>query len=827
LRKYFLPIFFIFTLNLISAQNLTKTLQAYKTHSAIEINGIQDEKDWEKAAIATEFIQSEPVPGNASFFKTEALFLYDNNAIYIGARMYDDEPNKISKELSLRDEVGNADNFYVFFDPFKSGLNGFKFLVTASGVQGDAIITNNEEDPNWDAVWESAISVDEKGWYIEFKIPYSALRFPSHPIQEWNIQFGREVRRFREMTTWTEIDPKISGWVQQSGKVIGIENILSPVRLSLTPYVSGYINTNYNPVAPNSKKWNAETAYSAGLDLKYGINEAFTLDMTLIPDFGQVVSDKEVLNLTPFETFFEENRQFFTEGTELFDKGNIFYSRRIGSSPLHYDKVESDLKPGEKVIKNPEISQLYNATKISGRTSGGTGLGLFNAIVGKEHALVLANDGTERTIETNPLTNYNAIVADQHLSNNSFVSLMNTNVTRFGKDYDANVTGLYFDLKTKDQVYFIGGYGVLSQLFLESGTDRGHSYNLEFGKISGTWTYSISHLTESNNYNPNDMGYLEFANKRWFHVEGAYNQYKPQHPALQKYTITMSSDYQRLFKPNKFTNFNLNFDVFMLFKSRLGAGFDVEIAPVKSYDYFEPRTDDLSRFLYIPKNVKIGGFISSDYRKPFAYDIRSAYIWFNREGSFEYKLTLEPRIRFSDKWSVFTSTTMTWTRKEPGFVNKGFVSEPIDGLGRGDILMGIRNRFIVENSISSKYIFNNKMGINLLVRHYWDKVLYQHFGRLNNVGDVDVLPYNGLDNMGKPVFDRNVNIFTVDLQYNWRFAPGSDVVFVWKNQIFNSDKEFERNYFDNFGGLFNAHQGNNFSLKVLYYLDYLYLFPRQ
>ena len=145
-----------------------------------------------------DFVQTEPVPGNKATTPTEVSFLYDNNAIYIGARLLDPEPEKILKEFSLRDQTGNADNFSVFFDTYKSGLNGFLFLVTASGVQYEAIVTDNNDDTNWNAVWESAVSQDENGWYVELKIPYSSLRFPSDNIQEWNVQFGRELRRLRE-----------------------------------------------------------------------------------------------------------------------------------------------------------------------------------------------------------------------------------------------------------------------------------------------------------------------------------------------------------------------------------------------------------------------------------------------------------------------------------------------------------------------------------------------------------------------------------------------------------------------------------------------------
>ncbi len=822
---FFLATFFFISPKKLNAANPNKSIKASRCLQPIKIDGLLSEEIWLSSEKASAFIQNEPVPGKPSTFETESYFIYDNNAVYIGARMYDTDPTKILKELSLRDQVGNADNFSVFFDTYKSGLNGFLFTVTASGVQGEAIVSNNDEDTNWNAVWESAVNIDEYGWTVEIKIPYSSLRFPSSEVQEWHVQFGREIRRLREFSYWSPIDPLIDGWVQQAGVVTSIENVKSPVRLSLTPYLSGYVNTTYDP-AQSDKKLQTGTAYSAGLDLKYGINDAFTLDMTLIPDFGQVISDKQVLNLSPFEVFFDENRQFFTEGTELFNKGNLFYSRRIGGSPLYYNDVFSQLKEGERIVNNPETTQLFNATKISGRTKSGTGLGLFNAIVGEEYATIERPDGTERQIKTNPLTNYNAFVIDQNLKNNSFISVVNTNVLRNGSDYDANVTGTFFNFKTKDQRFFIAGSGVLSQKIYQDATDFGHTYNVNLGKISGNWTYEVGHGVESENYDPNDMGFLFSPNEQYYYVQGGFTEYKPKNEKLQRYSIEGSSVYSRLYNPNVFSDFGIDFEGFMMWKTRFALGINGRIEPVETYDYFEPRTPDFSRALIWPKSYNVGGFVSSDYRKPFAYDVRLSFRDFDAPGRNTISTSVNPRIRLSDKLSIFTATTVTSITEEPGYVNKSFAFPYVE-IGTADILMGVRDRLIVENSLTSKFTFNSVMNINVRIRHYWDKVRYQSFGILSEEGYVDNIDFNGNDDASDPIYDRNVNIFNIDLQYNWRFAPGSDIIMVWKNQIFNSDKNYERDYFRNLGGLFDSVQTNNFSIRVLYFLDYLYLFPRK
>lgn len=825
-RFLYLILLFSLCTGAITASNPDKKLNALRINEAIKMDGVLDEEVWKNAQVATDFIQTEPTPGLSATFVTEAFFLYDNNAVYIGARMFDPESQKILKELSLRDQMGNADYFGVFFDTYKSGINGFNFFVTASGVQKEGVVTNHKDDSNWNAVWESAVSQDAKGWYVEIKIPYSSLRFPSVDIQEWNVQFAREIRRFRETSYWSPIDPTVSGWVQQSGSVTGINNIKSPVRLSLTPYLSGYVNTTYDP-GSNQKKLSSGTAYSAGLDLKYGINDAFTLDMTLIPDFGQVISDRQVLNLSPFEVFFEDNRQFFTEGTELFNRGRLFYSRRIGGRPIHYNQVNSQLKEGETIVNNPETSQLFNATKVSGRTSNGLGIGAFNALVSEEFALIRSNDGVERQIKTNPMTNYNVFVLDQNLKNNSYVSLVNTNVYRLGSDYDANVTGGFFNIRSANQKYMVGGSGVLANQIYSTGTERGFTYNLELGKISGNWTYSFTHGVESEKYNPNDLGFLYSPNEVFYNMEGQYAQYKPKNEKLQLYEIGANTTYSRLYKPSVFSDFYTIIRSFFLFKSRNAFGINARIEPFETRDYFEPRTVDFSKYVSWTPNYMLGGFISTDYRKPFAFDINANYRYFDAEHRRNFSSSFSPRFRFSDRMSVFMNMALTLVRFEPGYVNKNIDSRPIEGLGSNDILVGHRNRTIMENSLTGRYIFNSVMGINVRIRHYWDKVRYQEFGALNDKGYLDIITYNGLNEKAEPIFDRNVNIFNVDLQYNWRFAPGSDIIFVWKNQIFNNDKEYQRDYFSNLGGLFDSLQTNSFSVRVLYFLDYLQVFPRK
>ncbi len=803
------------------AQAAKKVIQINRIskEEKINIDGFLTDKAWDKSEIATNFIQTDPVFEDPVSQKTEVKLLYTDRGIYIGAMMYDTEPDKILKELSPRDQRGNTDWFGVVFDTYQDGLNGFSFNVTASGVQQDIKISAGNEDSSWDAIWDSEVRFLDNGWSVELFIPYLSLRFANADIQNWNIQFIREIRRFRENVYWNPVNPAIDGFLNQAGRLEGISNIESPVRLSIIPFVTGYINTIGNPSI--NQATSVTPAYTGGMDLKYGINDAFTLDMTVVPDFGQVIFDNEVLNLSPFEIQFDENRQFFKEGTELFDKGNLFYTRRVGGRPINYFSAFTNLQSNEIVTANPLQAQLYNATKVSGRTSSGTGLGLFNAVEGEEFAVIRDTiTGLQRQVRTNPLTNYNVAVADQNLPNNSVVTLINTNVTRFGDDYNANVTGLFFGLRNKSQTYAISGKAVVANQFFNSGTNTGHTYSLSAAKISGNWQGEIFYNEESDNYNPNDLGILFGPNERKVYSEVSYNQFKPGNDKVQRWEIGVSQNYDRLYSPNKFVNYGLGLRGFVLWKSRNAIGGNIRYEPFTSFDYFEPRTRDFSKFYEFPTSFSASSFFSSDYRKTFALDIRGFYRKFGEEGRQFTNIDFSPRVRVNDQLSFFLSANYTTSKNDNGFVSTAFTPQDIVGISDGDVMYGTRNRSTFDNSLRVQYIFNDKMSLATRIRHNWDQVQYVKFGRLEDDGSLTDLAFDGKTETGEDIYDVNFNFFTLDLNYTWRFTKGSDIIVVWKNNISGSDRNFDNNYFSNFSNLFDYRQTNSISLKVVYFLDY-------
>ncbi len=789
-----------------------KQLRAVKVQKVPTIDGLLNDMAWQNAPIATDFIQDSPDPGEPAPQKTEVKVLYDNNALYIGAICYDDDPENIVRDLSQRDDAQNTDLFGVSIDAFQDNVNGVMFVVTAAGVQMDALKSGQNDDFNWNAVWNSEVQITEDGWVIEMKIPFSALRFPNKDVQKWNINFGRNIRKIRTGAWWSFVNPEIDGFFNQAGELVGIENIESPVRLFFYPYVS----TVYEHYLDKEGGDNSSvTRFNGGMDIKYGINDAFTLDMTLIPDFSQVQFDNQVLNLSPFEVRFDENRQFFTEGTELFNKGNLFYSRRIGGPPLHGIDIDST----EEFVSNPATTRLLNATKISGRTKKNLGIGLFNAVVGKSEAVIRnVETNEERTEETNPLTNYNILVFDQALKNNSYVSLINTNVLRTGDAYDANVTGTEFELRNKANEYSVSGGGSVSQLYHPDETDLGFKYNLRLAKIKGNFTTAFEYNVESDTYNRNDLGFLFNNNERSAFLRVSYNIYKPFWK-LNRFGTNNTIGYQRLYNPNTFTNFFFNPGFWMVWQNFFANGMFFATEPFPTFDYFEPRVT--GRYYAFPINNNIGGWFSSDYRKSFALDFNTNYRWYQEDGRYRFNVNISPRLRVNDRLLIVHNLGRYDFRNDVGFVDKSDNDE--------DILLGIRDVLTIENTFNATYIFTNRMGLTFRLRHYWSEAEYSDHRLLSQEGELLELPDELVESFGvwedenTSIYNQNYNAFTIDMNYRWQFAPGSELNLTWKNGIFASDEETTFNYLQNLDRTLGASQSNTLSLKVLYFIDYLYL----
>ncbi|QDA60992.1 DUF5916 domain-containing protein [Hymenobacter jejuensis] len=817
-----------------SAMAPKRQLTALRITQPIKIDGALDEAAWQEAPVATKFIQEKPNPGLPEKLPTEVRVLYDDAALYIGAVLHDVSPDSIMQELSQRDNLENTDFFGVFIDTYHDRLNGYGFLITPGGVQLDSRYSPaGGEDFGWNAVWESRTSLRGTDWIAEIRIPYSAIRFSKAPEQLWGLNFMRQRKRDNQRFFWNEVRPAVDGFVNQWGDLTGVRDIKPPLRLSLTPYVSAYVN--HYPYHQQGVR-NTDMSFNGGADIKYGINESFTLDATLVPDFGQTQSDNVVLNLSPFEVQYNENRTFFTEGTELFNKGGLFYSRRVGAQPMGFYDAEGQLRKGERVVSNPGVSRLINATKVSGRTSKGLGIGVFNAVSKEMFATVRDSlSGDERQVMTQPLSNYNIVVLDQSLKNNSYVSLINTNVTRAGQVYDANVTGGLFRIANKKNSYAVDGQVVYSrrrgQAFASEApidNKNGYKYLVGVAKIAGNFTWRLSQSITSNTYDPNDLGLL-FSNNAITQVaDFSYNKYKPFWKVNNMYTYWGVSQ-SLLYKPTRYQDLSVYGGGNTTFtKSFITVGFNVDASPA-THDFYEPRVEPLGRyFVRKPANVGANAFISSDYRKKIAYDVSAAIRGYAHDGSRHgrdgYGLSFSPRYRVSNQLTFRYNFDWQMQRNQIGFAGGLNGDEPLDRVfyDRGDIMLGRRRVVTVTNTLSGSYTFNNRMSLTIRTRHYVSTVHYRDFTRLLDDGKEESIDY-------RRNRDTSFNAFNVDAVYAWWFAPGSQVSIVWKNAGSSSliADEATPQYFRNLNNTVNTPHNNSLSIKVLYYIDYLMLKPKR
>jgi hypothetical protein len=791
-NKFGITIFICIASFLFSFSQTKKSVSTKKTTENISIDAELNETSWKDAEIATDFVSLEPKNGTPipEEFKTEVKILYSNDAVYIGAKLYDPNPDKILKELVERDEIGTSDFFGIFINGYNDGQQEFRFFVTAANGQIDTNFTSAEgEDGSWNAIWESNAKITDFGYVVEMKIPYAALRFPEKDKQTWGLNFFREVRRERQKYTWSPIDNKIGAISQQAGILTGIENIKTPTRLFLIPYSSFYLS--------GSETQKTKGELKGGLDIKYGINDAFTLDAILVPDFGQTKFDNVVLNLGPFEQQFNENRPFFTEGTDLFSKGNLLYSRRIGQTP----DLNLNLTENESINEYPGAINLLNAMKISGRDKDGLGIGFLNAITEKTMATATnSDDESTRQVEIAPLTNYNVMVFDQRFNQNSSITFINTNVTRNGSFRDANVTGLLFDLNNKTNKYNLSG-GLKSSSINDVKNKNGYNASLYFAETNGKFRYSFGSEYMSKDFEINDLGINFRTNYYSFSGNTNYRILNPN-KTFNTFRINLNSYFEFYTPTNQIQASNFNVNINSTNKKNHFFGGGINFNPFKNYDYYEPRVAD--RFFVNPTNIGGWFYFSSNYNNKFAVDFEPFITHVINENRYEAGVNISPRYRFSDKFSLVYGFNYFKQKNDIGFID--FESS--------NIIFARRDRDTYTNSITSKFSISSVMNFNLSVRHYWSLAENNKINNLNEDGSLSPnTTYSGNRNS-------NFSTWNLDLSYSWWFAPGSQMSILYRNNAGTFDREINKNFGSNFSNLFQDNLNHVLSVSVRYFIDY-------
>ncbi len=802
-------LFFLCLSTRLSAQE-AKDYKLIAVTESPKIDGELNDDVWQKCAVANGFTQTIPQPGEPSKYVSEVRMCYSNSAIYIAATLF--QPKSLTcTQLTARDMLYNvnADIFSVYFDTYNDHQNGFVFKVSSAGVQHDERLSGGDEfgDQNWDAVWTSKVSLHEDKWQIEMEIPFSAIRFAKQDEMKWGINFFRSVRKLNENSYWNKIDTRKQGFLAQTGTLSGLKHITPPVRLFLFPYLTtGFLRQEEAGV--NTQHW----LRSGGVDVKYGLNESFTLDVTLIPDFSQVISDNLVRNLSPFEQHLDENRPFFTEGTELFNKAAIFYSRRVGGTPSNYYDVKYHYEDTAlyKIEKNPNVTTLYNALKISGRNKRNVGIGFFNAVGAPMHATI-KNKISGETIkeETEPLSNYNVFVYDKAFKGQSSFNFTNTNVWRNGIARDADVGAFIltkFNKKESGMIKLISKWSVLNTTQYEIGSALG----IVLAKTSGKLTFEASADRLSPKFDKSDMGIQFEYNNSNQNLNISYNEDKPKAKHLQLYRINFNHAWAENAVPLIFKYYQVSASYFLLFKNFWDVTFSSESKPFAPNDFYQLGGFGKRLKTYPYWFISIDG--SSDSRKKLFWAYNTGYgIALVSEKHTDYTFFNHSiRYRFSSHIDATVRGEMTRDNNNIGYAYyDNAMHEPV---------VGSRDLREYTGEFSLKYNINPNTNFTARFRHYNSFIRYNAFHTVDQYGEWRNNPVSY--QLGH---DENYNLQNIDVFFNWMFRPGSRVVLSykqWLNDAYLLNDKAENSYFTNLHQIVKAPHAYELSLRIIYFLDY-------
>lgn len=449
------------------------SLEARPVSGAIRIDGILDEAAWSSAPVATNYVQRRPNDGAPSSQRTEARVLYGDDAIYIGVRLFDTHPDSIASQLARRDATGIYSDWNdVIIDSYHDRRTAFRFSVNPHGVKKDVRhYDDDNEDLSWDAVWDVATSRDAQGWVAEYRIPFSQLRFGGASAdgeRVWGVNFIRSIARRGEQSSWSPMPNAAAGFVSRFGELRGLRNIPNPSRLEMLPYVTAKLDRAPGSSAdPFYRRNDVEAA--VGGDFKYAVTPGLSLNGTINPDFGQVEVDPAVVNLSAFETFFDERRPFFVEGRDIFQFGSVrsfnnygftefFYSRRVGRSPSRFLETA--------YVDAPEATTILGALKLSGKTQGGWSVGVLDAVTAEEKAAFIDGAGDQVDAPIEPLTNYFVGRARKDMNKGM------TNVGTIATAVNRRLDGDEFDEMLRSRAFL-------------SGVDFEHNWNARDWTVSG------------------------------------------------------------------------------------------------------------------------------------------------------------------------------------------------------------------------------------------------------------------------------------------------------------------------------------------------------
>jgi hypothetical protein len=816
---------------------------AVRAARAPVIDGRDDDEVWRTATPITAFQEFDPNEGKDPRFRTEAKVAYDARNFFVFIRMYDPEPRRVLKLLARRDIRTASDQIKIIIDSYHDRRSGYEFALNPAGVKRDyAIYNDGNEDDAWDGVWEAKTTVDSLGWTAEFRIPLSQLRYSQTESNTFGFAIWRDIDRYKERVSWPLYRRDVAGLSSQLGEVSGLTGLAAPRRLEISPYA---VTKNVTvPTTPTT--YDHPQKLTGGLDFKYGLSSNLTVDGTVNPDFGQVEADPAVLNLSAFETFFQERRPFFIEGAGLLsfpincnvvhDCGseNLFYSRRIGRTPqLRDDYGDATSATG---------SSILGAAKITGRTPGGLAVGVIDAVTGREA-------GTQnRTIE--PRSNYSVVRATQDFRHGEgTVGFIGTMVNRSLDQWtesalrsNALVGGV--DLRNR---FLKSRYEITARLvgsrvtgtpaaiaatqqssvhYFQRPDDRigfdptrtalaGDAEQVTVGKVGGgKLRFETSYERVSSGFESNDLGYLRRAD--W--------QDQATWASLQ---FNKPGPFYRRF----YWNFNQ-------WNDWTSGGLPLEHA-VNSNVHFE-----LPNSWWVHGGGTVGGLgtvycdrcarggpvlRTSSYVAPWLGiqgDTRWVVVpgvWFNywnTDGSRSRSFSVSPSLdlRISTRWTTSLGFNYSWNRDDRqaygNFTDAGNVTHyTFAHLEQRTGSLEARVNFTASPTLT----------IQAYAAPFVSKGRYSNVRELDNpraaTYDARLKPYSDQAVAGSPA-QFNFKQFNSNLVLRWEYRPGSTLFLVWQQGRQDSENQFgSRSFRGDLDQLFKAHADNTFLVKVSYWLD--------
>ncbi len=785
-----------------------KSILAIRASTAPKIDGVLDDVVWQQAPVASGFYQRDPEEGMPASEETAFQIAYDDEALYIAIMCYDSEPDKVVTRLYRRDQIsyGETDWVGIRLDPHHDHQTGFGFSITPSGSFGDnAIINDSRFDGAWDSVWEVRTGINDKGWAVELRIPYHAIRFSPKEEYIWGINFDRKILRKQEYDLWQFIDKNESGICSRNGHIEGIKGIKPPTHLELLPYAVAR-ETLQSKSDDDTDRWKLFS--TAGMDVRYGIASNISLNATINPDFGQVEADPAVLNLSVFETYFQERRPFFVEGAGIFSTPfQLLYSRRIGRRPGRFPPPD-----GSEEISRPESSTILGATKITGKTRGKTSFGIMEAITSPEYATIQRTvtdpatgvghvEEDEHLIE--PLTNYFAGRVQQDLlDGNSTAGVLLTAVNR--RDAESAYTGgVDWDLKWRKNAYSFSGQVAGSQAGETDNRETGYATQLNLGKASGWFTAWGMFTAISPEFDANDLGFTRRADHLGTRI--LMSVHKNEEWGLLRY-MQAGFDQQSAWNYDKVEQDNT-----------WAAGGKVQLINYWSINArvtraFETLNDWKTRggpLVMDPARTTLHFSVGSDsHRMIHGY---TGYTWTSTEAGPQKSIYTGINFQPTSELVVRLSPSYSWSRPRAQWVTN--VDDDGDGVD-DHFVFGELNNNTVDLTTRANAIFTPTLSLELYMQAFVTVGEYQNFRELARPESYEFAPY--------PEIDFNPDFHNRSLRSNlvlrWEYRPGSTLFLVWSQLRGASDDDIEFRPLKSLGHSFTDEGSNVFFAKLNYWL---------